>query len=88
VAADNVTATYARVTGETVGSYISATLAPTESFGESIITSPTPCELCDNSNASVVVVNLGTLKFITVYRDHKLTGVVSGFMAADNVTAT
>jgi len=88
LASDNVTATYTRTAGETVlGSpyTISATLAPAGVLGNYNITyntanftiTPAPASVTPNSATKVYG-----------QPDPQLTGTLSGFLAADNVTAT
>src|SRR5208282_2552308 len=86
LAADNVTATYARTAGETVGTYtISATLAPAGVLSNYNITYNTANFTITAAPASVTP-NAATKVYGTA--DPSLTGTLSGFLAADNVTAT
>src|SRR6185503_2339682 len=88
LAADGVTATYSRTAGETVGGSpytISATLSPAGVLGNYAITSNTASFTITPRPASatptVASKILGAL-------DPALTGTLSGFLAADGVTAT
>jgi hypothetical protein len=86
LAADNVTATYARTAGETVGTYtISATLAPAGVLSNYNITYNTANFTITAAPASVTP-NAATKVYGA--SDPSLTGTLSGFLAADNVTAT
>ena len=89
LAADNVTATYSRTAGETVlgGPYtISATLSPASVLSNYAISYNTATFAISPMTASVTPAS-GQSK---VYGspDPTLTGTLSGFLAADNVTAT
>src|SRR5207248_2176918 len=88
VAADNVTATYTRTTGETVAGSpytISATLSPASVLGNYNITSNTALFTIGKATASVTP-NAASKTYGAV--DPALSGVLAGFVAADNVTAT
>lgn len=87
VAGDNVTATYGRTSGETVGGSpytISATLSPAAALDNYTVTSTTAAFTITQANASVT-----PNSFTKVYGtpDPALTGTLTGFLAADNVTA-
>jgi len=87
LAADNVTATYSRTAGETVGGSpytISATLSPSAVLGNYNITYNTANFTVTKANASVTP-NTASKTYGT--SDPTLTGTLSGFVAADNVTA-
>ena len=86
--ADNVTATYSRTAGETVagGPYtISATLSPAAVLGNYAITYNTAAFTITPLAASVTP-NVASKVYGTA--DPAFTGVLTGFRAADNVTAT
>ena len=84
--ADNVTATYSRTAGETVGAYtISATLAPVDVLGNYDITTNTASFDITKKAASVTP---AAASKIYGAADPALTGTLEGFLAADNVTAT
>ena len=84
--ADNVTATYSRTEGETVGAYvISATLAPVAVLGNYDITYNTAGFDIAKKTASVTL-NPASKTYGDA--DPALSGTLSGFLAADNVTAT
>ena len=86
LAADNVTATYSRTAGETVGAYtISATLAPVGVLGNYDITANTASFDITRKAASVTP---AAASKIYGADDPALTGTLDGFLAADNVTAT
>ena len=86
LAADNVTATYSRTAGETVGAYvISATLAPSGVLGNYDITANTASFDITRKAASVTP---AAATKIYGAADPALTGTLEGFLAADNVTAT
>ena len=85
--ADSVTATYARVTGETVagGPYtISATLSPVGVLANYNITYNTAAFTINKKDASVTVTAASKTYGDA---DPTLTGTLSGFLPADNVTA-
>ncbi|HYG98895.1 MAG TPA: MBG domain-containing protein [Terriglobales bacterium] len=87
LAADNVTATYSRTPGESVsaGPYtISATLAPTSVLSNYDITYAT-APFTVNKAPARVTPNAASKSYGA--SDPVLTGVLSGFMASDNVTA-
>ena len=87
VSADNVTATYSRVAGETVVSSpytISAVLNPTAALDNYTVTYGTAAFTITKATASVTP-NAATKIFGTT--DPTLTGTLAGFVAADNVTA-
>jgi FtsP/CotA-like multicopper oxidase with cupredoxin domain len=84
--ADAVTATYSRIAGENVGTYaISATLSPSSVLTNYDITSNTALLTISKVAASVT-----TIAATKVYgqADPTLTGTLSGFLPADNVTAS
>src|SRR5204863_5396320 len=88
LAADGVTATYSRSAGETVagGPYtISATLAPAAVLGNYNITYNTALFTIDKKAASVTP-DAKNKEYGAV--EPTLTGALSGFLAADGVTAT
>ena len=88
LAADNVTATYTRTAGETVGGSpytISATLAPGAVLSNYSITYNTAKFTINKATASVTP-NAASKTYGTA--DPVFTGTLSGFLAADNVTAT
>src|SRR5215216_4835353 len=87
IAADGVTATYSRTAGETVagGPYtISAVLSPAGVLGNYTITYNTANFTIDPKVASVTP---NTASKIYGAVDPALTGTLSGFLAADGVTA-
>src|SRR6476620_9723574 len=84
--ADNVTATYSRTAGETVGAYvISAVLAPAAVLGNYDITANTAAFDIAKKAASVTPAAAGKTYGSM---DPTLTGSLVGFLPADNVTAT
>src|SRR5256712_5850636 len=88
LAADAVTATYTRTAGETVAGSpytISATLTPVGVLGNYNITSNTALFTISKRNASVTP---AAASKIYGDADPTLTGTLSGFLAADAVTAT
>jgi hypothetical protein len=88
VGSDNVTATYSRTAGETVTSTpytISATLSPAAVLDNYEINYGTAAFTITKATASVTP-NAATKVFGTT--DPTLTGTLSGFLPADNVTAT
>ncbi|HEX2438147.1 MAG TPA: S8 family serine peptidase, partial [Methylomirabilota bacterium] len=88
LAADGVTATYSRTAGETVagGPYtISATLSPAAVLGNYTITSNT-AKFTINGRQASVTPNVASKTYGDA--DPVLTGTLSGFLAADAVTAT
>ncbi|WP_263418906.1 MBG domain-containing protein [Terriglobus albidus] len=88
LAADGVTATYSRATGETVagGPYtISASLSPAAVLGNYNITYGT-AEFAINKAVALVTPNAASKTYGTA--DPALTGTLTGFLAADCVTAT
>src|SRR5207245_10641655 len=88
VAADGVTAVYSRAAGETVagGPYtISAVLSPAAVLGNYTITCNTAAFTINKAVASVTP-NAASKTYGTA--DPALSGTLSGFLAADNVTAT
>src|SRR5207244_1423217 len=88
VAGDGVTATYSRTTGETVAGNpytISATLSPAGVLGNYSITYNTALFTIDPKAASVTP---NAASKIYGNADPALTGTLSGFLAADGVTAT
>jgi len=88
LAADNVTATYARTAGETVGGSpygVSATLSPTAVLGNYNIAYNTANFSITPKGASVTP-NAASKTYGAM--DPALSGALSGFLAADNVTAT
>src|SRR5205807_445375 len=87
LAADGVTATYSRAAGETVGGSpytISATLSPGGVLGNYQITYNTAEFTIDKKTASVTP-NAASKTYGDA--DPALTGTLSGFLAADGVTA-
>jgi hypothetical protein len=87
VAADGVTASYSRTAGETVadGPYtISAVLSPAGVLGNYTITSSTASFTIDKAIASVTP-NAASKTYGTA--DPGFSGTLSGFVAADGVTA-
>ncbi len=86
VATDNVTATYSRTAGETVGAYvISATLAPAGVLVNYQLTYNTASFAIAKKAASVTPAAAGKVYGAV---DPTLTGALVGFLAADNVTAS
>src|SRR5207302_2164465 len=88
LAADGVTATYSRAAGETVAGNpytISATLSPVGVLGNYQITYNTASFTIDKKAASVTP-NAASKTYGDT--DPTLTGTLSGFLAADGVTAT
>ena len=88
LAADNVTASYSRTAGETVagGPYtISATLAPAGVLSNYAVTSNTASFTINPAHATVMP-NAASKTYGTA--DPALTGTLTGFLAADNVTAS
>src|SRR5437868_2212629 len=87
LAGDGVTATYSRAAGETVagGPYsISATLSPAAVLANYTITSNT-AEFTINKAVASVTPNAASKTYGTA--DPALTGTITGFLAADSVTA-
>src|SRR5207245_2069806 len=88
LAADSVTATYSRTTGETVAGSpytISATLSPAGVLGNYTITSNT-ANFTINKAAASVTPNVASKTYGAA--DPALTGTLSGFVTGDSVTAT
>src|SRR5207237_308610 len=88
LAADSVTATYSRATGETVagGPYsITAVLSPAAVLGNYTITYNT-AEFTINKAVASVTPNAASKTYGTT--DPALTGTLTGFLATDGVTAT
>ncbi len=86
--ADGVTATYSRTPGETVGTYtISATLSPTAVLANYTITYNTAPFTITKANATVTP-NPATKVYGTADPVPLTTGTLTGFLPADNVTAT
>ena len=86
VASDNITATYSRVSGEPVGDYhITATLAPSAKLDNYTITNDGATFTINKKTASVTP-NAASKTYGDA--DPAFTGALSGFMPADNVTAT
>src|SRR2546428_2570898 len=88
VAADNVTPTHSRTAGETVAGSpytIRATLSPPGVLGNYTITYNTAAFTITPRPASATP---NPASKIYGYPDPALTGTLSGFVAADNVTAT
>jgi hypothetical protein len=88
VASDNVTATYSRTAGETVAGSpytISATLSPAGVLGNYNITYNTAPFTINKANASVAPNPAGKTYGAS---DSPLTGTLTGFLAADGVSAT
>ena len=88
LAADGVTATYSRTAGETVAGSpytISATLSPAAALGNYSITYNTANFTIDPKAASVTP-NAASKTYGAA--DPAFTGTLSGFLAADGVTAT
>ena len=86
--ADNVTATYSRISGETVAGspyVISATLSPVGALVNYNITYNT-ANFTINKKAATVTLNAASKTYGDA--DPTLTGILSGFLPADNVTAT
>ncbi len=87
LAADNITATYSRTQGESVGASpytISAVLTPAAALGNYEITYNTAAFAITAKDASVVV---DSKNKAYGQADPDLTGTLSGFLAGDNVTA-
>jgi YVTN family beta-propeller protein len=83
--ADGVTATFTRSTGEAVGGYpISATLSPAGALANYSITYNTAAFTINKAAASVTP-NVNSKVYGAA--DPALTGTLSGFLAADGVTA-
>ena len=81
-----MTASYSRTAGETVGAYvISATLAPAAVLGNYDVTYNTASFDIAKKAASVTPAAAGKIYGAV---DPALTGALSGFLAADGVTAT
>jgi hypothetical protein len=90
VASDNVTATYGRTAGETVAGNpytISATLSPAAVLGNYTITYNNANFLISQKAASVTP-NPNSKAYGSADPNPLTTGTLSGFLAADNVTAT
>src|SRR5207249_1755772 len=88
LAADGVTATYSRAAGETVAGSaytISATLSPAGVLGNYTITYNT-ANFTINPKTASVTPNVASKTYGGT--EPALTGTLSGFLAADNVTAT
>jgi parallel beta-helix repeat protein len=88
LAGDNVTATYSRLAGETVAGSpytISATLSPAGVLANYTITYNTANFAINKKDASVTPNNAGKQ---AGEPDPVLTGTMTGFLTADNVTAT
>src|SRR5262249_24949368 len=88
IAADGITATYSRTSGETVagGPYtISATLSPAGELGNYDITYNT-ATFTINPKAASVTPNAASKTYGDA--DPAFTGTLTGFLAADGVTAT
>jgi hypothetical protein len=88
VAADGITATYSRTTGETVAGRpytISATLSPAGELGNYNITYNT-ANFTINPKAASVTPNAASKSYGDA--DPAFTGTLTGFLAADGVTAT
>src|SRR5207245_1061460 len=88
LAADGVSATYSRAAGETVAGSpytISATLSPAGVLGNYNITYNTAAFTIDKKDASVTP-NAASKTYGSA--DPALTGTLSGFLAADGVSAT
>jgi parallel beta-helix repeat protein len=88
VPADNVTATYTRAAGETVagGPYvISATLSPAAVLANYNVTTSTASFTINKKTASVTPTAASKAYGDA---DPTLTGILTGFVPADNVTAT
>ena len=88
LAADTVTASYGRTTGETVAGSpytISATLSPSSVLGNYTITYNTGQFTINKATASVTP---GGASKTYGMADPTFTGTLSGFLAADNVTAS
>src|SRR5262249_46369761 len=88
IAADGITATYSRTSGETVagGPYtISATLSPAGELGNYDITYNT-ANFTINPKAASVTPNAASKTYGDA--DPAFTGTLTGFVAADGVTAT
>jgi hypothetical protein len=90
LAADNVTATYSRVAGETVtgGPYhITATLSPAGVLSNYTITN-TGASFTINPKAATWTTNANSKTYGDADPNPLTTGSGSGFLAADNVTAS
>ena len=90
LASDNVSATYSRVAGETVGGNpykISAILSPAAVLGNYTITSNTANFSISPLAASVTPNNAGKI-YGNPDPNPLTTGTLQGFLASDNVTAT
>jgi phage tail protein X len=88
IASDSITATYSRNPGETVAGSpytISAVLSPAGTLGNYNITYNTAAFTINKANATVTPDTLSKTYGAT---DPALTGMLTGFRAADNVTAT
>ena len=88
VAADGITATYSRTSGETVAGSpytISATLSPAGELGNYDITYNT-ANFTINTKAASVTPNAASKGYGDA--DPAFTGTLTGFLAADGVTAT
>ncbi len=88
VAGDNVTASYTRTAGETVGGSpytVSATLTPSGVLGNYTITYNTANFTINKATASVTPTAISKIYGTS---DPTLTGAITGFVAGDNVTAT
>ena len=88
IASDNITATYTRATGNTVlgGPYtISATLSPAAALTNYNVTYNTAQFTITPAQASVTPIAASKVYGAA---DPTLTGTMTGFVAADNVTAT
>src|SRR4029077_1412275 len=88
LAGDNVTASYSRTAGESVAGSpytISATLSPTGVLANYTITSNTANFTINKATASVTPA-AASKTYGAV--DPALTGILTGFVAADGVTAT
>ena len=88
MAADGITATYSRTAGETVAGSpytISATLSPAGELGNYDITYNT-ANFTINAKAASVTPNAASKTYGDA--DPAFTGTLTGFLAADGVTAT
>src|SRR5262249_9747321 len=88
LAADGVTATYSRTSGETVGGSpytISATLSPASALGNYNVTH-NPANFAINTASASVTPNAASKTYGA--SDPTLTGTLTGFLASDGVTAT
>ncbi len=88
VGSDNVTAAYSRTAGETVANSpytISATLSPTSALDDYNVTYGTAGFTITKATASVVP---NAVSKVYGTPDPTLTGTLTGFVPADNVTAT